>query len=78
MERNYPKHVEFHSKIEFEKLVHLVGFIIGIFHDVQSRERQNSAACFKDALNFLLHKYVKLICRSVFVGDTNAGVEKVK
>ena len=26
--RNCPKHVEFHSKNNFEKLVHLVGFII--------------------------------------------------
>jgi len=28
-QRNCPKHVEFHSKNKFEKLVHLVGFIIG-------------------------------------------------
>jgi hypothetical protein len=27
-EMNCPKHVEFHSKNKFEKLVHLVGFII--------------------------------------------------
>jgi len=27
-QRNCPKHVEFHFKNEFEKLVHLVGFII--------------------------------------------------
>jgi len=27
-QRNCPKHVEFHSKKKFEKLVHLVGFII--------------------------------------------------
>jgi hypothetical protein len=26
-QRNCPKHVEFHSKNKFEKLVHLVGFI---------------------------------------------------
>ena len=26
-QRNCPKHVEFYSKNEFEKLVHLVGFI---------------------------------------------------
>jgi len=30
---NYPKHVEFHSKNKFEKLVHLIGFIIRIYHD---------------------------------------------
>ena len=27
-QRNCPKHVDFHSKNKFEKLVHLVGFII--------------------------------------------------
>jgi hypothetical protein len=27
-QRNCPKHVEFHSKNKFEKLVHLFGFII--------------------------------------------------
>jgi hypothetical protein len=27
-QRNCPKHVEFHSKNKFEKLEHLVGFII--------------------------------------------------
>ena len=27
-QRNWPKHVEFYSKNKFEKLVHLVGFII--------------------------------------------------
>ena len=32
----------------------------------------------KNALNFLLHKHVKLICRSVFVDAGNAGFEKVK
>jgi len=35
-QRNRPKHVEFYSKNKFEKLVHLVGFIIrmsfGDFH----------------------------------------------
>jgi len=29
-QRNCPKHVEFNSKNKFEKLMHLVGFIIGI------------------------------------------------
>ena len=31
-ERNCPKHVEFYSKNKFEKLVHLVGFIIRSGH----------------------------------------------
>jgi hypothetical protein len=32
--------VEFYSKNKFEKLVHLVGFIIRIYHDAQSPEHQ--------------------------------------
>jgi len=39
-ERNCPKHVEFYSKNKFEKLVHPVGFIIRIYHDARSPERQ--------------------------------------
>ena len=37
---NCPKHVEFYSKNKFEKLVHLVGFVIRIYHDARSPERQ--------------------------------------
>jgi len=40
--RKCPKHVEFYSKNKFEKLVHLVGFIIRIYHDARSAERQIS------------------------------------
>ena len=39
-QRNCPKHVEFYYKNTFEKLVHLVGFIIRICHDARSPERQ--------------------------------------
>jgi len=39
-QRNCPKHVEFYSKNKSEKLVHLVGFIMGIYHDAGSSERQ--------------------------------------
>jgi len=35
------KHVEFYSKNKFEKLVHLVGFIIRIYHDEWSPECQS-------------------------------------
>ena len=38
--KNCPKHVEFYSKNKFEKLVHLVGFIIRIYHDARSPEHQ--------------------------------------
>jgi len=36
-----PKHVEFYSKNKFEKLVHLIGFIVRIYHDAaRSPERK--------------------------------------
>ena len=38
--RNFPKHVEFHSKNKFEKLVHLVGFIV-----------RNTSATFINAID---------------------------
>jgi len=38
--RNCPKHIEFYSKNKFEKLVPLVYFIIRIYHDARSPERQ--------------------------------------
>jgi hypothetical protein len=37
-QRNCPKHVEFYTKNKFEKLVHLVGFIIRVYHDARSSE----------------------------------------
>jgi len=39
-QRNCPKRVEFYSKNNLEKLVHLVGFIIRIYHDAWSPERK--------------------------------------
>ena len=39
-QRNCPKHVEFYSKNKFEKLLHLVGFIIRIYYDARPPERQ--------------------------------------
>jgi len=41
-QRSCPKHVEFYSKYKFEKLVHLVGFIIRTYDDARSPERQRS------------------------------------
>ena len=40
VQRNCPKHVEFYFKNKFEKLAHLVGFIIRIYYDAPSPERQ--------------------------------------
>ena len=39
MDRGTVGNVEFYSKNKFEKLVHLVGFIIRIIHDARSSER---------------------------------------
>jgi hypothetical protein len=39
-QRTCPRHVEFYSKNKFEKLVHLVGFIIRIYHDARFSECQ--------------------------------------
>jgi hypothetical protein len=38
--KNCSKHVEFYSKNKFEKLVHLAGFIIRIYHHARSSECQ--------------------------------------
>jgi len=35
------QHAEFYSKNKFEKLLYLVGFIIGIYHDARSLECQS-------------------------------------
>ena len=43
-QRDCPKHVEVYSKNKFEKLVHLVGFIIRIYHDARSHERQSTVS----------------------------------
>jgi len=32
--------LQFHSENKFEKLVHLVGFIVRIYHDARPHERQ--------------------------------------
>ena len=53
-QRNCAKLVEFCSKNKFEKLEHLLGFIIRIYHDARSPERQ-------------IHKY---ICRWVWFSQT--------
>jgi len=39
-QRNCLKHTGFYSKNKFEKLVHLFGFIIRIYHDARSPEHQ--------------------------------------
>ena len=48
-----PIHVDFYSKNKFEKLVHLVGFIIRIYHDARSPERQIHTKLFGIQINNL-------------------------
>ena len=46
--------MKFHCKTKFEKLVHLVGFIIRIYHDARSHKRQKSVCVcvFSIAVSF--------------------------
>ena len=54
-QRNCPKHVEFYSKNKFVKLVHVVGFIIRIYHDSRPPERQkNCSVCKANGIQNLL------------------------
>ena len=39
-QRNCPKYVEFYPKNKFQKLVHLVDFIIRTYHNAQSSGRK--------------------------------------
>jgi len=50
-QRNCPKHVEFYSKNKFEKLLHLVRFIIRIYDDTQSPERQKANITYVQPLH---------------------------
>jgi hypothetical protein len=41
--KDHLKNVEYYSKInKFEKLVHIVGFIIEVYYDAQTYERQSN------------------------------------
>ena len=67
-QRNYMKHVEFYSKNKFEKLMHLVGSIIKIYHDAWSPERQittyihihvcQNILYFKEIIFILFNRYI--------------------
>jgi len=54
-QRNCPKHVEFYSKNKFEKLAHLFGFIIRIYHDAWSPEGK------KETLFYLVIRPLSII-----------------
>ena len=64
-QRNCPKHVEFYSKNKFEKLVHLVGFIIRTYG---SNYFANKACTFTESVrNNSLFIFCYLIFTSVAV-----------
>ena len=53
-QRNCPKHLEFYSKNKFEKFVHLVGFVIIIYQDARSPERQIHYNLRKATISFVM------------------------
>jgi hypothetical protein len=61
-QRNCPKHVEFYCKNKFEKLVHLIGFIIRIYHDSRSPDRHIYLICWK-----LMTNVWKYMCNNFIV-----------
>jgi len=54
-QRKCPQHVQFYSKYKFQKLMHLVGFIIRIYHDARSPERQTILCKFVLLVVFTFH-----------------------
>ena len=52
-QKTCPKHIEFYSKNKFEKLVHLVGFIIRIYNDASSSECKISDRLFSPPSSLL-------------------------
>ena len=60
--RNCSKPVEFYFKNKFEKLLHLAGFIIRIYHDARSSERQIDTDSFSHAGHLVIsHSTTKFI-----------------
>ena len=59
------EYVEFYSKNKFEKLVHLIGFIIRIYHDPRSCECQ---ICFCDVtVQISVNRYNDVQCGHYFI-----------
>jgi len=79
-QRNCPKHVEFCSKNKFEKLVHLVGFIIRIYHDARTPERQIFAVCYYKSIwsHFGAGIIFLILAHSVYKNVNNTGTKYVR
>ena len=65
-QRNCPRHVEFYSKNKFGKLVHLVGFVISIYHDARSSERHINRKYWMSHYNANMVRKYPAIIRSLF------------
>ena len=65
-QRSCPKHVQFYSNNKFEKLVHLVGFIIRIYHDARPPECQAHliSITFPD-----IRAFYKIMCQNIVEPD---------
>jgi len=65
---NCPKHVEFYCKNKFGKLLHLVGFVIRIYHEARPPERQ---ICLLHVSNIMCSSsgrpLVLAVCYGMFV-----------
>jgi hypothetical protein len=64
MDRDCAKHVEFYSKNKFKKIVHLVCFIIRIYHNARSSECQIRLVDISSYFNFIEY------CNLMSAGDT--------
>jgi len=56
--------VQFYSKNNFEKLVHLFGFIIRLYHDARSPERQRTSNTYYVISNNIYLKSVRKIYKN--------------
>jgi hypothetical protein len=71
------KNLEFSSKNKFEKLVHIVGFIIRIYHDAQSSECQinwNKLLFFTTRYVFLPHSAITKLYIHINIYNTKLNM----
>ena len=73
---NCPKHVEYYSNNKFEKLVHLVGFIIRFYDDARSLEREMRHMIVSTFLTGRYETVLKHRCTTVTV--TEVPLEQLK
>jgi len=67
MDRNCPKHVEFYSTNKFEKLMHLVGFIIRLYNDARSPEQRHTPRICSSEFTRTFIANIDCVCLTVCV-----------